>query len=77
MTTGGLHEYLLDMWNVIDFVRNSLYVMVMLFRVVAYVQQTSEISRDPARAYIPREEWNDFDPQLISEGLFAAANIFR
>lgn len=26
-------------------------------------------------AFIPREEWDTFDPQLISEGLFAAANI--
>lgn len=27
-------------------------------------------------AYIPREKWHDFDPQLIAEGLFAAANVF-
>ena len=25
---------------------------------------------------IPREQWDDWDPTLISEGLFAAANIF-
>ena len=25
---------------------------------------------------LPREEWDDWDPTLISEGLFAAANIF-
>lgn len=29
----------------------------------------------PQTAFIPREEWNAYDPQLISEGLFAAANI--
>lgn len=45
-------------------------------RVIAYVQQTSEISKDPSTAYIAREHWDDFDPQLIAEGLFAAANIF-
>lgn len=27
--------------------------------------------------YYPREEWNPFDPMLISEGMFGAAMIFR
>jgi len=65
------------MWNIIDFIRDSLYVSVIILRAAAYVQQTQEISTDPRKAYIPRELWDDFDPQLISEGLFAAANIFR
>jgi len=52
-------------------------VLVILTRIIAYVQQANEIADDPAKAYIPREEWGDFDPQLISEGTFAAANIFR
>ena len=30
---------------------------------------------DPA-ADLPREHWDTWDPMLISEGLFAAANIF-
>lgn len=45
-------------------------------RVIAYFQQRSEIAIDPATAYIPRQHWYDYDPQLIAEGLFAAANIF-
>lgn len=45
-------------------------------RTVAYIQQTAEIAKDPSTAYIAREHWQDFDPQLIAEGLFAAANIF-
>lgn len=76
MINGGLNEYLLDLWNVIDFIRNILYLQVILFRAYAYFQQAYEISNDPAKAFIPREEWADFDPQLISEGMFAAANIF-
>lgn len=48
----------------------------MYCRLIAYVQQRSEIALDPQTAYIPRELWDDFDPQLIAEGLFAAANIF-
>lgn len=77
MYYGGLQEYLRDMWNFIDFTRNVLYVLVILLRAAAYIQQHSEISKDPSSAYIPREEWDDFDPQLVSEGLFAAANVFR
>lgn len=50
--------------------------MVFLLRVAAYLQQSSEIARDPSTAYSRREEWQAFDPQLIAEGLFAAANIF-
>ncbi|CAG2065469.1 unnamed protein product, partial [Timema podura] len=73
----GMRCYLRNMWNFIDFTRNSLYVGTTLLRVAAYVQQCREISKDPATAYIPREQWDDFDPQLVAEGLFAAANVFR
>lgn len=46
------------------------------FRTVAYIQQSREITRDPDTVYIARENWDDYDPQLIAEGLFAGANIF-
>ncbi|XP_052861869.1 transient-receptor-potential-like protein [Anopheles cruzii] len=72
----GIRSYLRNMWNFIDFARNFLYCCVALLRIVAYIQQTSQISKDPSTAYIAREHWDDFDPQLIAEGLFAAANIF-
>ncbi|XP_062564885.1 transient-receptor-potential-like protein [Armigeres subalbatus] len=72
----GIRSYLKNMWNFIDFSRNFLYCCVALLRLIAYIQQTSEISKDPSTAYIAREHWDDFDPQLIAEGLFAAANIF-
>lgn len=72
----GIQSYLKNMWNFIDFSRNFLYCCVVLLRVIAYVQQTSEVNKDPSTAYIARENWDDFDPQLIAEGLFAAANIF-
>jgi transient receptor potential cation channel subfamily C len=35
---------------------------------MAAKMQTSEL---------PREDWDTWDPMLISEGLFSAANIFR
>lgn len=72
----GIRSYLKNMWNFIDFARNSLYVFVFLLRGIAYIQQTSQIREDPSTAFIARENWDDFDPQLIAEGLFAAANIF-
>uniref|UniRef100_A0A1B0DMR2 Transient receptor ion channel domain-containing protein n=1 Tax=Phlebotomus papatasi TaxID=29031 RepID=A0A1B0DMR2_PHLPP len=72
----GMRSYLRNMWNFIDFMRNFLYCLVACLRVFAYIQQNSEISKDPSTAYIAREHWDDFDPQLIAEGLFAAANIF-
>ncbi|XP_045539384.1 transient-receptor-potential-like protein [Papilio machaon] len=72
----GIRSYLRNMWNFIDFTRNSLYVAVALLRIVAYFQQTAEIERDPQTKFIPREHWDAYDPQLIAEGLFAAANIF-
>lgn len=73
----GMKSYLRNLWNFIDFTRNFLYTAVFILRVAAYIQQASEIEKDPFRAYIRREDWQAFDPQLIAEGLFAAANIFR
>lgn len=72
---GGLKAYLRDLWNFIDFTRNSLYIATTLLRVAAYVQQSAEIHADSGAAFVPRERWGDFDPQLIAEGLFAAANV--
>ncbi|XP_077268928.1 LOW QUALITY PROTEIN: transient receptor potential-like [Temnothorax americanus] len=72
----GLRSYLRDMWNFIDFTRNTLYFATGVLRLAAYLQQRAEIRTDPLAALIPRENWGDFDPQLIAEGLFAAANVF-
>lgn len=74
----GLEEYVNDMWNVIDFVTNSLYVATVALRVVAYyrVQKENE-GLPPGRPLLQREQWDTWDPMLISEGLFSAANIFR
>lgn len=74
----GLEEYVNDMWNVIDFVTNSLYVATVALRVVAYyrVQKENE-NQDRPGWTLQREEWDTWDPMLISEGLFSAANIFR
>ncbi|XP_037912948.1 transient receptor potential-gamma protein isoform X4 [Hermetia illucens] len=72
----GLQEYLNDMWNVIDFVTNSLYVATVALRVVSFVQVRKEMATNRNAADLPREKWDTWDPMLISEGLFSAANIF-
>lgn len=72
----GLTEYVNDMWNIIDFITNSLYVATVALRIVAYFQVQKEIYQNRGTAYLPREKWDAWDPMLIAEGLFAAANIF-
>ncbi|XP_069698354.1 transient receptor potential-gamma protein isoform X3 [Periplaneta americana] len=72
----GLEEYANDMWNVIDFVTNSLYVATVALRVVAYYQVQKEMAAKVQTSELPREDWDTWDPMLISEGLFSAANIF-
>ena len=39
----GLQEYIHDMWNVIDFITNSLYVATVALRVVSYFQVSIEL----------------------------------
>jgi hypothetical protein len=36
-----------------------------------------QVLKDPSAGNVPRKEWDAWDPMLISEGLFSAANIFR
>lgn len=44
-------------------------------RVIAYYQTQREIQFGTIM-YDKRQMWDDFDPILLSEGLFATANIF-
>ncbi|XP_071043671.1 transient receptor potential-gamma protein [Parasteatoda tepidariorum] len=71
----GLKDYLLDMWNVADFFTNMLYLTCIGLRFSAWIIVRREVSRG-IHAYIPREDWDPYDPMLISEGIFGAANIF-
>ncbi|XP_063986740.1 transient receptor potential-gamma protein isoform X2 [Diachasmimorpha longicaudata] len=74
----GLEEYVNDMWNVIDFVTNSLYVATVALRIVAHfrVQEENRGQQPGSIVELQREQWDTWDPMLISEGLFSAANIF-
>lgn len=41
------------------------------------VQKEKEMAPFKDLPDLPREQWDTWDPMLISEGLFSAANIFR
>ena len=40
------------------------------------MQVQAEIARNDPAAFAPREVWDAYDPNLVSEALFATANIF-
>ncbi|UYV75645.1 TRPC1 [Cordylochernes scorpioides] len=66
----GLVEYVKDMWNMVDFIVNTLYLAWIVLRLVSWLQVRGDQQLDP------REKWNPYDPILVSEGMFGAANIF-
>ena len=68
--TGGASDYVKDRWNVMDFFMNSLYLATISTKICAYVLHMN-LEIKPARA-----EWDPLHPTLISEALFAIANIF-
>ena len=45
--------------------------------IVKCAQVQREMAAKIQTSELPREDWDTWDPMLISEGLFSAANIFR
>ncbi|XP_064481669.1 transient-receptor-potential-like protein isoform X2 [Ornithodoros turicata] len=74
--SNGIGKYFRDSWNILDSLRNVLYILAALLRFLAYIQARQEIRASPLNEYLPREQWEAFDPTLVAEGLFAAGNIF-
>ncbi|KAM3723050.1 Transient receptor potential-gamma protein [Dirofilaria immitis] len=75
----GLCDYCSDLWNILDFVTNSLYLCTIALRIVAYSQVEAEIRNPQMRhlgRHIIRRNWDEWEPTLISECAFATANIF-
>ncbi|KAK9680093.1 Ankyrin repeats (3 copies) [Popillia japonica] len=72
---GGIMEYISDLWNIVDFITNMFYVMwlALRFSSIYIVWREANQGRDP---WYPREQWDMFDPMLLSEGAFAAGMIF-
>lgn len=78
-----------DLWNVVDFLTNCLYVNWILLRILSFIQVKIEEANQDGDMYDmnksvfqlnsvhkPREEWDPYDPMFIAEGMFGAANIF-
>ncbi|XP_021207719.2 transient receptor potential protein isoform X2 [Bombyx mori] len=73
--TGGLTEYISDLWNIVDFITNMFYIAWISLRISSWyiVQRDHHSGLDP---WYPRERWDSYDPMLLSEGAFAAGMIF-
>ncbi|XP_072945473.1 transient receptor potential protein [Epargyreus clarus] len=73
--TGGLLDYISDLWNIVDFITNVFYMAWICLRASSWyiVQRDYNRGLDP---WYPRERWDSFDPMLLSEGAFAAGMIF-
>ncbi|CAH0386100.1 unnamed protein product [Bemisia tabaci] len=73
--SGGLEDYVSDLWNIVDFITNVFYMIWICLRGTAYiiVQREHKSGLDP---WYPRDKWDMFDPHLLSEGAFAASMIF-
>ncbi|KAL8573433.1 hypothetical protein ACOMHN_032448 [Nucella lapillus] len=69
----GMKAYVRQWWNWLDFMMLSLYLATFALRIVAYAQIESD-HYGPRK--MARREWPTNDPTLISEGLFAIANVF-
>ncbi|VDN87845.1 unnamed protein product, partial [Brugia pahangi] len=70
----GLCDYCSDLWNILDFITNALYLCTVALRIVAYLQVEAEI-RNPQMRHlgrrILRRDWDEWEPTLISECAFA------
>ena len=56
-----------------DLLTNSIFVVVIALRIVAYLQEQEEIRQDQDMQNNPRYKWDGYDPALVSEALFGAA----
>ncbi|KAE9419798.1 hypothetical protein Angca_004189, partial [Angiostrongylus cantonensis] len=75
----GLYDYCNNLWNILDFITNSLYLSTVALRAVAYYQVNQEMSNPQMQhigRFLQRREWDAWDPTLVSECVFATANIF-
>nr|CAB02410.1 Trp protein [Calliphora vicina] len=72
----GLFDYIMDLWNIVDFISNMFYVTWILCRATAWIIVHRDLWFRDINPYFPREHWHPFDPMLLSEGAFAAGMVF-
>ena len=70
----GLQAYVREWWNWLDFIMLSLYLATFSLRMVAFYHSYYPERYGPS--IMERNEWPQSDPTLVSEGIFAVANVF-
>ncbi|KAM7542787.1 hypothetical protein Aperf_G00000009328 [Anoplocephala perfoliata] len=70
--TQGPRAYLSDMWHLLDFALNSLFIFTIALRCAAWIRV--RIYSEPS--FLDRSKWDGYDPIFVSEGLFAVARTF-
>lgn len=53
MHKDGMGKYFRNMWNILDVMRDTLYISTMFLRIFAFVQQSMEIKADPQVGSVP------------------------
>jgi len=71
----GLEEYVSDLWNIVDYIINFFFFNWILLRTTAFYLTQREIAAG-INPYMKKELWDPFDPMLVAEGMFGAANVF-
>ncbi|XP_033631694.1 short transient receptor potential channel 4-like [Asterias rubens] len=72
----GVTQYQRDWWNSLDYVTNTLYVTVIGLRVTAFINLKIMYNPNHGPIVLKRAEWDEWDPTLMAEAVFAVANIF-
>ncbi|XP_017849175.1 transient receptor potential protein [Drosophila busckii] len=72
----GLFEYIMDLWNIVDYISNMFYVTWILCRATSWIIVHRDLWFRGIDPFFPREHWHPFDPMLLSEGAFAAGMVF-
>lgn len=70
----GAKAYVRQWWNWLDFIMLSLYLCTISLRTVAWAHSHFPDIYGPN--VMPRVDWPEGDPTIISEGVFAVANVF-
>lgn len=70
----GLKAYIRQWWNWLDFIMLSLYLCTFSLRLVAFFHSLDTDHYGPHT--MPRSRWPEDDPTIVSEGVFAIANVF-
>lgn len=70
----GLRDFMSRAYNLVTFAMTSMFLCVIALRLAAYCEVVS-ILAEGKTVDETRENWTQFDPIIVSEGLLACASI--